>query len=588
MTGHVFGVTASILGQPWRWRGGLMPGGELDGRGEDDLLHHLFRARGAQAHDFARLKAPTLRDWLPDPAIFQDMETAATRLADAVERGEAIVVYGDYDVDGATSAAVLIRYLRQVGATVGHYIPDRLLEGYGPSADALVALKHAGADLVVTVDCGTQGFEALEAARAAGLDVIVIDHHKAGTALPPALALVNPNRLDEAPDAATHGHLAAVGLAFLAAVALNRQLRQRGHFATRPEPKLTELLDLVALGTVADVASLTGLNRAFVTQGLKVMRQRRNIGLTALIDVSGLKRPPECRDLGFALGPRVNAGGRVGKSDLGVRLLTTDDPAEAALLAAELDRLNIDRRAIEAAVTEEALGRCHSGDNAACAVVAGDAWHPGVIGIVASRLKEKLQRPAIVIAVQEDGTAKGSGRSIAGVDLGAAVLAARDHGLLLAGGGHAMAAGLTVAADRIDALTAFLNERLADQVGSASGARSLSLDAAVAPRGVCLTLWETLETAGPYGQGWSQPRVASGPWKAVDVRVVGENHLKLVLTGVDGARVKAIAFRQADTELGAALAGARDRAFYVAGRIKRDDWGGTAAAEIEIDDAAWA
>jgi single-stranded-DNA-specific exonuclease len=584
----VFNITASILGQPWRWRGGIAPGSGLDGRGDDELLHHLFRARGAAPADFARLKAPTLRDWLPDPSIFRDMDAAASRLADAVAANEAIIIFGDYDVDGATSAAVLIRYLRMVGATVGHYIPDRLLEGYGPSADALVALKTAGADLVVTVDCGTQGFEALAAARAAGLDVIVVDHHKAATALPAALALVNPNRLDEAPEAAAHGHLAAVGVAFLLAVALNRTLRQRGTFAARPEPRLTELLDLVALGTVADVVPLTGLNRAFVTQGLKVMRTRRNVGLTALIDAAGLSKPPGARDLGFALGPRVNAGGRVGKSDLGVRLLTSDDPAEALALAAELDRLNIDRRSIEAAVTDEALAIADPASNTAVALVAGAGWHPGVIGIVASRLKDRLHRPTIVIALGDDGIGKGSGRSLPGVDLGAAVLAARDAGLLIAGGGHAMAAGLTVAGDRIDALAAFLNDRLSGAVDVAATARALDCDAAIAPRGVSLHLAETLEIAGPYGQGWSQPRIASGPWTAVDCRIVGEHHLKLVLSGADGARCKAIAFRHADTALGAAMLGGRGRSFYVAGRIKRDDWKGDPSAEIEIDDIAWA
>ncbi len=588
MTNNVFNVATSILGQPWRWRGGVLPGGDLDGRGTDELLHHLFRARGASQADFARLKAPTLRDWLPDPAIFSDMEAAATRLADAIAAGEAIVVFGDYDVDGATSAAVLIRYLRMVGATVGHYIPDRLLEGYGPSADALVALKTAGADLVVTVDCGTQGFEALAAARAAGLDVIVVDHHQPSTALPLALALVNPNRLDESVEAAAHGHLAAVGVAFLLVVALNRQLRQRGAFARQPEPQLTGLLDIVALGTVADVVPLTGLNRAFVTQGLKVMRARRNPGLTALIDVAGLTKPPAARDLGFALGPRVNAGGRVGKSDLGVRLLTTDDPAEAQALAFELDRLNIERRSIEAEVTEAALALSNPESNAAIAVVAGDGWHPGVIGIVASRLKDRLHRPTIVIALQDDGMGKGSGRSLPGVDLGAAVLAAKDHGLLVAGGGHAMAAGLTVTADRIEALTAFLNDRLAGAVDRAAATRGLDCDAAVAPRGVNLALVETLDIAGPYGQGWPAPRVASGPWTAVDCRIVGENHVKLVLSGVDGARCKAIAFRHADTDVGAALAGARSRPFYLAGRIKRDDWKGDPSVEIEIDDMAWA
>ena len=587
MTNNVFGITTSILGQPWRWRGGVLPGGDLDGRGEDELLHHLFRARGANPDDFARLKTPTLRDWLPDPAIFSDMEAAAIRLADAIAKSEAIVVFGDYDVDGATSAAVLIRYLRMVGATVGHYIPDRLLEGYGPSADALVALKAAGADLVVTVDCGTQGFDALAAARAAGLDVIVVDHHQPSTALPLALALVNPNRLDESPEAAAHGHLAAVGVAFLLVVALNRQLRQRGAFARQPEPTLTGLLDIVALGTVADVVPLTGLNRAFVTQGLKVMRARRNPGLTALIDVAGLTKPPVARDLGFALGPRVNAGGRVGKSDLGVRLLTTDDPAEAQALAFELDRLNIERRSIEAEVTEAALALSNPESNAAIAIVAGDGWHPGVIGIVASRLKDRLHRPTIVIALQDDGIGKGSGRSLPGVDLGAAVLAAKDHGLLIAGGGHAMAAGLTVTADRIEALTAFLNDRLAGAVDRAATTRGLDCDAAVAPRGVNLALVETLEVAGPYGQGWPAPRVASGPWTAVDCRIVGEHHVKLMLSGIDGARCKAIAFRHADTALGAALSGARGKSFYLAGRIKRDDWKGDPSAEIEIDDMAW-
>jgi single-stranded-DNA-specific exonuclease len=588
MTEAVFGVTNSILGQPWRWRGGMVPGRDLDGRGDDDLLRHLFRARGASPADFERLKNPTLRDWLPDPAIFIDMERAATRIADAIAASESVIIFGDYDVDGATSAAVLIRYLRAVGATVGHYIPDRLLEGYGPSADALTSLKAAGADLVVTVDCGTQGFEALAAAKAAGLDVIVVDHHMAATALPVALALVNPNRLDEGADAAVHGHLAAVGVAFLLVVALNRLLRQRGSFAGGGEPKLTDLLDLVALGTVADVVPLTGLNRAFVTQGLKVMRQRRNIGLTALVDVAGLSRPPVARDLGFALGPRVNAGGRVGKSDLGVRLLTSDDPAEAMQLAQELDRLNGERRSIEAEVTEAALARTDRESNLAVAVVAGIGWHPGVIGIVASRVKDRLHRPVIIIAIQDDGTAKGSGRSMPGVDLGAAVLAAKDAGLLIAGGGHAMAAGVTLMEDRIDALSLFLNDRLSGAVDTSSTGRALDCDAAVAPRAVNLQLVETLDVAGPYGQGWSAPRVASGPWTAVDCRIVGEHHVKLVLAGVDGARCKAIAFRHADTALGAALVGARGRSFYIAGRIKRDDWKGEPSAEIEVDDIAFA
>ncbi|WP_017668377.1 single-stranded-DNA-specific exonuclease RecJ [Sandarakinorhabdus sp. AAP62] len=582
----VFNVTASLTGQRWAWRGGIAPGdGALTGRADNELLHQLFRARGADAADFGRLAAPTLRDWLPDPAIFADMERAAERIADAVKAGEHIIIYGDYDVDGATSAAVMIRYLRNVGGKVGHYIPDRLLEGYGPSAEALVALKQAGADLVVTVDCGTQGFAALEAAQAAGLDVIVVDHHKAGTALPPAIALVNPNRLDEAPDAAAHGHLAAVGVAFLLCVALNRLLRARGAFANRDEPNLMELIDLVALGTVADVAALRGLNRAFVTQGLKVMGRRANIGIAALCDAARLSRAPQSRDLGFALGPRVNAGGRVGQADLGVRLLTTHDAGEAAQIAAELDRLNQERRAIEQAVTDAALGTALPSPG--CTIVAGEGWHPGVIGIVASRLKEKMNRPAIVIAIGEDGIAKGSGRSITGVDLGAAVLAAKDMGLLVAGGGHAMAAGLTVAADGIAALDEFLNDRLAAAVSEATADRALSIDSAVAPRGLNAGLVDVLEAGGPYGQGWPAPRIAAGPFQIVDSRIVGENHLRLQLTGPDGGRIKAMAWRQGDTEYGAALMGARGRPVHVAGRVKRDEWTGGNAVELELDDAAF-
>ncbi len=587
----VLGIQESVLGNRWTWRGGRMPGdglnGGLDGRNADDLLHHLFHARGADPADFARLKAPTLREWLPDPSRFLDMDTAATRLARAVTTKQNIVIFGDYDVDGATSAAVLIRFLRLVGAHAGHYIPDRLLEGYGPSAPALVALKDAGADLVITVDCGTQGFEALEAARAANLEVIVVDHHKAATALPPALALVNPNRLDEAPDAAAHGHLAAVGLAFLLAVATQRTLRLQGWFSSREEPKLTQLLDLVALGTVADVAPLTGLNRAFVAQGLKVMRQRHNRGLAALLDVGGVTKPPVARDLGFALGPRVNAGGRVGAADLGVRLLVTEDAYEATTLAAELDRLNQERKAIEQAVTDEAMAIARALPEGPVAVVAGHGWHPGVIGIVAARVKERLHRPALVIAIGEDGIAKGSGRSLAGVDLGAAILAARDHGLISAGGGHAMAAGVTLHADGIPALAAFLASHLAQEVGTATAVRRLSIDAALSPRAMDLMLHEALEAAGPYGQGWPAPRLASGPWRAVDTRIVGENHVRVILSGADGGRLKAIAFRQAETDLGAALFGAGARSFHIAGRLTRDDWGSQPQPQVEIEDLAF-
>ena len=583
----IFNVRSSITGREWQWRGGARPDPAADDRGLDALVAQLFRARGAAAADFDRLRRPSIRDWLPDPSVFRDMDVAAARLAAAVARQEPVVIFGDYDVDGATSAALLVRLLRALGGVCSYYIPDRLLEGYGPSADALVALKVQGAAVVVTVDCGIQGFAALEAAREAGLEIIVVDHHQASTALPPAIAIVNPNRLDER-EGAAFGHLAAVGVAFLLGVALVRLLRARGWFATRPEPKLLDLLDIVALGTVADVVPLTGLNRAFVAQGLKVMAARRNLGLNALIAAAGIERAPTAHDLGFALGPRINAGGRVGKSDLGVRLLIAHDAAEAQALAAELDRLNIERRAIEAEVTEEALTLAALGAGAAVAVVAGHGWHPGVIGIVAARVKERMNRPAIVIAIGDDGIAKGSGRSLPGVDLGSAVLAAKDRGLLSAGGGHAMAAGLSLPAGGIDAFAAYINDRLAGEVGAAQAARALHLDAALAPRGVCVELADTLDAAGPYGQGWAHPRVASGPWVVVKCDIVGEVHVRAVLAGADGARLKVMAFRSGDTPLGLALLGAGQRPLFIAGRVKRDDWGRTPAAELHLDDLAWA
>ena len=589
MQGTVFGVQRSVLGQPWRWRGGLARNAQLAQRtGLDDVVAELYLARGATLGDIDRLRAPTIRDWLPDPSIFRDMDAAAARVADAVRRGEPIVVFGDYDVDGATSAALLIRLLRAAGAVVSFYIPDRLMEGYGPSGEALEALARAGAKLVVTVDCGTQAFEALDRARAAGLDVVVVDHHKASTLLPPAVAVVNPNRIDEGAGA-VFGHLAAVGMAFLLATAVNRTLRVSGWYGPgRAEPKLIDLLDLVALGTVADVVSLTGLNRAFVAQGLKVMAARKNVGMSALIDVSRLDRAPQASDLGFLLGPRINAGGRVGQSDLGVRLLTTEDPDEARAIAAELDRLNAERRTLETMVTEAAIERSVRCANHAVAVVSGAGWHPGVIGIVAGRLKERLNRPAIVIGIDGNGVGKGSGRSMTGVDLGSAVLAAKDSGLLAAGGGHAMAAGLTIEAGKIDAFQDFLNERLAADVARAQSESALLLDAALAPGGVCIELAEALDAAGPYGAGWPAPRIAAGPCSVVKCDIVGENHVRVVLAGNDGARIKAVAFRHADTELGLALASARGRKLYVAGRIRRDDWGVTPRAELHLDDAAWA
>jgi single-stranded-DNA-specific exonuclease len=587
-TAHVCSVSRSILGQPWRWRGTASDPADA-GFEPDDLIDQLLLARGVAREALEAHRRPTIRGFMPDPSIFRDMDSAAARLADAVEGGEAITVFGDYDVDGATSAALLIRLLRGLGGSPRAYIPDRLMEGYGPSGEALVRLGREGARLIVTVDCGAQAFEALGMARAAGVDVIVVDHHKCASVLPAAHALVNPNRLDEAVEAAAHGHLAAVGVCFLLGAALLRELRGRGFFADRAEPRLVELLDLVALGTVADVAQLKGLNRAFVAQGLKVMAARGNVGLAALADAARLSRPPTCHDLGFALGPRINAGGRVGKSDLGVRLLTTEDEEEARTIAAELDRLNEERRAIEAAVCEAAEALCAAQGNRALVLVAGAGWHPGVIGIVAGRLKEKTGRPTLVVALGEDGIGKGSGRSIAGVDLGAAVLAAKDAGLLIAGGGHAMAAGITVAAGGIEALADFLEERLADDVARSRDGRALLLDAVLAPGGVAPTLCDALEAGGPYGVGWPAPRVAAGPVRIVKADVVGNGHLRLVVAGDDGRRIKAIAFRMAGSALGEALLAAPPhRKVWLAGRLKRDEWDGRVSAELHLEDAAWA
>jgi len=586
MTG-ILNISRSILGQPWRWRGSGADARAPDYR-PDDLVAQLLLARGCPPDALDAHRSPTIRAFMPDPSCFKDMDAAAERLADAVIAGEDVRIFGDYDVDGATSAALLILLLRDLGLVAKPYIPDRLMEGYGPSGEALVRLASEGARLIVTVDCGAQAFEALAMAREAGVDVIVVDHHKCATALPAALALVNPNRLDEAADAAAHGHLAAVGVAFLLGAALVRTLRSRGFFATRAEPPLMDLLDIVALGTVADVAQLKGLNRAFVAQGLKVMAKRRNIGLAALIDASRLTRAPLCHDLGFALGPRINAGGRVGKADLGVRLLTTQDPAEAAMIAAELDQLNEERRAIEAAVQAEAEILLGAQDNRAVALIAGQGWHPGVIGIVAGRLKEKAGRPAIVIALDEAGVGKGSGRSISGVDLGAAVLAAKDSGLLVAGGGHAMAAGLTVAADKLDALADFLDERLASAVAKARDDRALMIDAVLAPGGVNPDFVSAIEAGGPYGAGWPAPLIAAGPVRVVRADIVGKGHVRAIVAGDDGRSVKTVAFRQAESALGQALLGApRDRRLWVAGRAKIDDWGSRPAAELHLEDAAW-
>src|SRR5690349_17642318 len=581
MTEFACSIERSVTGQPWRWR--RPPD---DGLGMDALVDELLLARGVARDDLARHRDPKIRDFLPDPSCLRDMDKGAQRLADAVQHGETIAIFGDYDVDGATSAALLMLLLRRLGADPMVYIPDRLMEGYGPSGKALVELKARGASVAVCVDCGAQAFDALEEARAAGLDVIVVDHHQCASLLPVAFALINPNRLDEGEDAASHGHLAAVGMAFLLGVALIRELRGRGFFEALAEPKMLDLLDLVALGTVADVARLRSLNRAFVTQGLRVMAARQNVGLSALAEAARLVKPPSCRDLGFALGPRINAGGRVGKSDLGVRLLTCTDAEEARTIAAELDRLNEERRAIEMLVCEQAEAQAKEQDGPVVTVMSG-GWHQGVIGIVAGRLKERLGRPAIVIAETEDGTGKGSGRSISGVDLGAAVLAAKETGLLVAGGGHAMAAGLTLPAGGLEPFRDFISDRLASDVEKSRSDRVLLLDALLAPGGVAGALCDALDSAGPYGAGWPSPRVAAGPVRLLKTGIVGDGHVRGIACGQDGKSFKWIAVRIAATELGQALLSSPgDARWWLAGTIKRDEWNGGNAAEMHLEDAA--
>ncbi len=555
----------------------------------DDLLTQLLITRGVARDDVERHAQPTMRAFLPDPSEFRDMDQAAERIVQAVLNDEAITVYGDYDVDGATSSALLIQLFRELGIDADFYIPDRLLEGYGPSGEALVKLAQQGSSLIITVDCGAMAYEALEMARDAGVDVIVVDHHKCAADLPPAAALVNPNRLDENDLAASHGHLAAVGVAFLLAIALVRTLRSKGYFENRAEPDLMALLDLVALGTVADVAALHGLNRAFVSQGLKILARRDRIGMAALMDASRLKRAPQASDLGFALGPRINAGGRIGESTLGVRLLTSQDPGEARTIAEQLSSLNEERRAIEAEVQEQAEAQIASQHNRAVQVLSGTGWHPGVIGIVAGRIKEKTGRPAIVIASDPDGTGKGSGRSISGVDLGAAIIAAREAELLVAGGGHAMAAGLTIETSRIDAFADFLDQRLARDVTKAQASQSMQLDLSVAPGGLTPELVATLDQAGPFGVGWPAPRVAVGPVRIVKADIVGKDHLRIIAAGEDGRSFKGIAFRAAETEMAQTLLHrSSGRRFHLAGRVKIDDWGSRPAAELHLEDAAFA
>ncbi len=552
-----------------------------------EIVGRLLASRGVTLEAAEGYLNPTLKADLPDPSVIADMDLAARRLADAVRAGEGIAIFGDYDVDGATSSALLARFFRAVGAAPVIYIPDRLSEGYGPNVAAMTKLARDGAKVIVTVDCGTQAHEALAAARDAGADVVVCDHHLPGETLPPAFAIVNPNRHE---DTSGLGQLAAVGVAFMLCVATNRVLRESGWFATRAAPDLRQWLSLVALGTVADVVPLKGLNRTFVTKGLEAMNATPVAGVAALMAVGGLSAAAEPYHLGFVLGPRVNAGGRVGRCDLGARLLSTDDVSEAQEIAQELDVLNQQRRQIEQAALDEAISMVE-GDaalrGARVLVVAREGWHPGVIGIVAGRLKERYGKPAIVIAIN-DGVGKGSGRSLNGVDLGSAIVAAREAGVLINGGGHAMAAGLTVLPAQVPALADFLSARLEGACDASSDGATFTIDGALAAAGATVELCDLIARCGPYGAGNSEPLFVFPNLRVVNAAVVGENHVRCVFTGSDGGRVQGIAFRALQSELGALLLGAKGRSLHVAASIKTDTWQGNVRVQAQIRDAALA
>jgi single-stranded-DNA-specific exonuclease len=586
MNDAILGVERSVSGRRWRSR---LEDPRLAAQisQQHDLpeaVGRVLAARGVRAEDVEGFLDPKLRAQLPDPSSFAGMDAAVARLMAAVEAGEKIAIFGDYDVDGATASAVLQRYFRMVGGDALIYIPDRLIEGYGPNGPALLGLKSQGVAVVVTVDCGITAFDPLAEAAAAGLDVIVVDHHMAEPRLPAAVAVVNPNRLD---DNSGCGQLAAVGVAFLLVIGLNRGFRAAGRFEGRPEPDLMALLDLVALGTVCDMVPLTGINRALVFQGLKMLSTRRNVGLAALADVARLDARPEAYHLGFLLGPRVNAGGRVGKSDLGARLLATDDAEEAAALAHRLDEYNTERRAIEAAVEVQAVSQIEDKGAALgpISVAVGEGWHAGVVGIVASRLVERFRRPALVIAVAE-GVGKGSGRSIPGVDLGAAIIAARQAGLLIAGGGHPAAAGLTVSATNIAALREFLADRLRDGVEKHGLSPSLGLDGALIAGAATVPFVEQLNRIGPFGAGNPEPRFAVSNCRVVRADIVGANHVRCVLADDGKGRLNAIAFRTADKPTGQALLESRGRTLHVAGHLRSDSWRGRERVQLFVDDVA--
>lgn len=583
------GVTRSLSGRFWRERPAdpaLSRRLQLD-HGLSEPLARALAARGVTAETAGDYLQPTLKALFPDPSSFADMDRAAAILVDALERKRPTVVFADYDVDGASSAAQLVRWFRALGVELPIYVPDRILEGYGPSPAAFRRLKDEGAELVVTVDCGAAAHDALACAAEIGLEVVVIDHHlMRDGALPPVAALVNPNR----PDCSCgQGHLAAAGVTFVLLAALNREARRRGLFSDRAEPDLRPLLDLAAMGAICDVTGLTGFNRALAAQGLKVMSGWRNPGLKALLEVAGSQGPASVFHAAYILGPRINAGGRIGRADLGARLLSTDDPQEARALAEELDALNASRKEVEREVTEAAIAHIETESNQASQpllLVAADDWHPGVIGIVAGRLREKYRKPAVVVGIDRAANVgKGSGRSQPGVNLGRAVQAAFDAGLLLSGGGHAMAAGLSVRPDAIPELRAFLCERLAGESAVAAAADSLDVDVLVTVRACDRSMWTEFQRMAPFGPGNDEPVFAIADARIERPMALRGGHVRVSLTDGSGGRLKAVAWRCEGTEWGRRLL-QEGGGVHVAGRLKPDDWQGREGVEFEIEDVA--
>ncbi|MDF2117206.1 single-stranded-DNA-specific exonuclease RecJ [Roseiarcaceae bacterium H3SJ34-1] len=586
-------VERSVLGVPWRDR--LGPEGRAVAEamvqqfGLSDILARVLAGRGVTPETAAEFLDPTVRASMPDPATMVDMEPAVERLARAVQAGERVAIFGDYDVDGACSSALLAEFLRHCGTPYTIHIPDRIFEGYGPNPEAIARLAGEGASLLVTVDCGTASAGPFMEAARLGLDVIVLDHHQAPEELPKVTAIVNPNRLD---DLSGLGHLCAAGVVFMTLVGLNRRLREQGFWtASRPAPDLLMSLDLVALATVADVVPLKGLNRAFVSKGLQVIHGRRRIGLRALFDAAGADGPPQAFSLGFMIGPRINAGGRIGDASLGARLLMIEDEAEATRIAAELDRLNKERQALEQVAVAEAEAEALAAlgleeEGAAVIVTASPSWHPGIVGLVASRLKERFGRPAFAIAMGGI-TGTGSGRSILGVDLGRAVRAAVDAGVLTKGGGHTMAAGVTVERATLGAFRAWLEERLGEAVTRARLDRSLIIDAAFTAGGARKEIVTEIERAGPFGAGNPEPVFALAAHRIVDAVLVGGKHIRVRAQSADNARIEAIAFRCADGPLGQALIKGRGQIMHLAGTLGIDRWGGGERVRMRLLDAAF-